>query len=116
MVEIPCLESSFRTLSVDGGFSPNGNGNHGLLIASFTTLSITSSACTTHTNKINQFFCIDYHKIRRYNNMNLLAADRKNSVTHCFYSDDFPLCYENQVHSALKTVMIYRCMIFYHQS
>lgn len=50
MVEIPCLESSSRTLSVEGAFRPKGSGNHGLVIASFTTLSITSSACTT-TNK-----------------------------------------------------------------
>lgn len=44
-VEMPCLESSLRTLSVEGGFSPKGSGSHGLFIASFTTLSITSSAC-----------------------------------------------------------------------
>ena len=41
---MPCLESSDSTLSVEGGFSPKGNGNHGLLIASLTTLSISSSA------------------------------------------------------------------------
>lgn len=47
-VEMPCLESSARTLSVEGGFRPNGNGSHGLFIASFTILSITSSSC--HSN------------------------------------------------------------------
>ena len=44
-VEIPCLDSSARTLSVEGGLRPMGSGNHGLLIASVTTLSITSSPC-----------------------------------------------------------------------
>lgn len=48
IVEIPCLESSVRTVSVDGGLRPSGKGNHGLLIASFTTLSITSSPCKIH--------------------------------------------------------------------
>lgn len=45
MPEMPCLESSANTLSMEGGLSPKGNGSHGLLIASFTTLSTTSSAC-----------------------------------------------------------------------
>lgn len=45
---MPCFRSSLRTHSVEGGFSPNGSGSHGLFIASFTTLSITSSACTKH--------------------------------------------------------------------
>lgn len=45
LLEMPCLESSANTLSVEGGLSPKGNGSHGLLIASFTTLSTTSSAC-----------------------------------------------------------------------
>lgn len=44
---MPCLESASRTLSVEGGFRPKGRGNHGLFIASFTTLSITSSAYKT---------------------------------------------------------------------
>lgn len=42
---MPCLESSDITLSIEGGLRPKGNGSHGLLIASFTTLSTTSSAC-----------------------------------------------------------------------
>lgn len=41
---MPCLESSARTLSVEGGLRPMGNGSQGLLITSFTTLLITSSA------------------------------------------------------------------------
>lgn len=45
MLDMPCLESSANTLSVEGALSPKGNGSHGLLIASFTTLSTTSSAC-----------------------------------------------------------------------
>jgi len=45
MLDMPCLESSANTLSVQGALSPKGNGSHGLLIASFTTLSTTSSAC-----------------------------------------------------------------------
>lgn len=53
-VEMPCLESSDSTLSVEGGFNPKGNGNHGLLIASFTTLSISSSACI-NKNKTSPF-------------------------------------------------------------
>lgn len=48
---MPCLESSVSTLSVDGGLRPNGRGNHGLVIASFTTLSITSSACIRTRSK-----------------------------------------------------------------
>jgi len=42
-VEIPWRQSSAKTLSVEGGFRPMGSGNHGLLIASFTILSTTSS-------------------------------------------------------------------------
>lgn len=43
---MPCFESSVSTESVEGGLRPMGRGSHGLLIASFTALSITSSACT----------------------------------------------------------------------
>lgn len=56
-VEMPCLVSSFRTLSVEGGFSPKGRGSHGLLIASFTTLSISSSAgCRSPTFTVFPLF------------------------------------------------------------
>lgn len=51
MLGMPCLESSARTQSMEGGLSPRGKGNHGLLIASFTMLSITSSSCNTKTSQ-----------------------------------------------------------------
>lgn len=51
ILEIPCLESSDSTQSIEGGLRPKGIGSHGLSIASFTALSITSSACTYATHK-----------------------------------------------------------------
>lgn len=49
---MPCLESSEMTLSVDGGLRPKGKGNHGLFIASFTTLSMTSSPYNNNSTSI----------------------------------------------------------------
>lgn len=62
-LQIPCLESSANTLSVDGGLRPKGKGSHGLLIASFTTLSITSSACINQrkNKKKCKFKRISFH-------------------------------------------------------
>lgn len=52
---MPCFESSVSTESVEGGLRPMGRGSHGLLIASFTALSITSSACKKIKDILNKF-------------------------------------------------------------
>lgn len=52
---MPCLDSSSSTPSVEGGLRPKGSGSHGLLIASFTTLSTTSSACKRQIAKEIKF-------------------------------------------------------------
>lgn len=59
MVEMPCFESSVSTESAEGGLRPMGRGSHGLLIASFTTLSITSSACTKIKRHSKEFMWIN---------------------------------------------------------
>lgn len=61
MADMPCLESSANTISVEGGLRPKGIGSHGLLIASFTALSTTSSACIHPQPKENVKLIEKFH-------------------------------------------------------
>lgn len=55
MLQMPCLVSSASTPSVEGGLRPRGRGSHGLLIASFTILSTTSSACSIYITLVVRY-------------------------------------------------------------